>query len=89
MIERAERRGMRPPRAAPAAELHRLGDGASATMRNRACPDATFQACPPNGLAFSCRERAGTSFSKLNDLAREAVGCNAGLGGAGGPIPSH
>jgi len=32
-----------------------------------------------NGLAFSCRERAGNTF-KTNDLAREAVSCNAGLG---------
>jgi hypothetical protein len=31
--------------------------------------------------AFSCRERAGGNLSKTNDLAREAVGCNAGLGG--------
>ena len=36
---------------------------------------------PPNGLAFSCRERATTSLQKANDLAREAVSCNAGLGG--------
>src|SRR5215218_7733094 len=28
---------------------------------------------PPNGLAFSCRERATTSLQKKNDLAREAV----------------
>src|SRR3954452_14834092 len=34
----------------------------------------------PNGLAFSCRERAGGSLQKTNDLAREAVSCNAGLG---------
>jgi len=33
----------------------------------------------PNGLAFSCRERAGRSRSKTNDLAREAVSCNAVL----------
>ena len=37
----------------------------------------------PNGLAFSCRERARESFSKTNDLAREAVSCNAGLGRKG------
>jgi hypothetical protein len=37
----------------------------------------------PNGLAFSCRERAGSSLSKPNDLAREAVNCNAGLGAHG------
>jgi len=36
---------------------------------------------PPNGLAFSCRERAGRRLQKTNDLAREAVSCNAGLGG--------
>jgi len=36
---------------------------------------------PPNGLAFSCRERAADQFQKTNDLAREAVSCNAGLGG--------
>jgi len=35
---------------------------------------------PPNGLAFSCRERATTSLQKADDLAREAVSCNAGLG---------
>jgi hypothetical protein len=35
----------------------------------------------PNGLAFSCRERDGRCLSKTNDLAREAVCCNAGLGG--------
>ena len=35
---------------------------------------------PPNGLAFSCCERAGTGLQKTNDLAREAVSCNAGLG---------
>lgn len=29
-----------------------------------------------NGLVFSCRERATTSRSKTNDLAREAVGWN-------------
>jgi hypothetical protein len=34
----------------------------------------------PNGLAFSCRERAGKSLQKANDLARAAVNCNAGLG---------
>jgi len=34
----------------------------------------------PNGLAFSCRERAKKSLQKANDLAREAVSCNAGLG---------
>src|SRR3954463_5410346 len=37
---------------------------------------------PPNGLAFSCRERAGSECQKINDLAREAVNCNAGLGRA-------
>jgi hypothetical protein len=35
----------------------------------------------PNGLAFSCRERAAETCQKANDLAREAVSCNAGLGG--------
>jgi hypothetical protein len=35
---------------------------------------------PPNGLAFSCRERAGRYLPKTDDLAREAVNCNAGLG---------
>jgi hypothetical protein len=34
----------------------------------------------PNGLAFSCRERAANKCQKPNDLAREAVSCNAGLG---------
>jgi len=32
-------------------------------------------------LAFSCRERFTESHQKPNDLAREAVGCTAGLGG--------
>ena len=31
-------------------------------------------------MAFSCRARATTSLQKPNDLAREAVCCNAGLG---------
>jgi len=35
---------------------------------------------PPNGLAFSCRERAKTSLQNSTDLAREAVSCNAVLG---------
>ncbi len=35
----------------------------------------------PNGLAFSCRERAGKGLQNANDLAREAVSCNAGLDG--------
>jgi len=35
---------------------------------------------PPNGLAFSCRKRAAQDhLSKSNDLAREAVNCNARL----------
>ena len=34
-----------------------------------------------SGLAFSCRERAGKSLQKSDDLAREAVSCNAGLAG--------
>jgi hypothetical protein len=34
---------------------------------------------PPNGLPFSCRERC-TDGQKANDLAREAVGWNGGLG---------
>src|SRR5881397_194923 len=37
---------------------------------------------PPNGLAFSCRERARRCLQNANDLAREAVNCNAVLGGA-------
>jgi hypothetical protein len=37
---------------------------------------------PPNGLAFSCRERAANCLQKTNDLAREAVGCNAVFGGS-------
>src|SRR3954447_16336413 len=36
---------------------------------------------PPNGLAFCCRERAGNSGQNTNDLAREAVSCNAVFGG--------
>ena len=35
----------------------------------------------PNGLAFRCRERARNRLQKRTDLAREAVSCNAGLGG--------
>jgi len=35
---------------------------------------------PSNGLAFSCGERDTGSRQKPNDLAREAVSCNAGLG---------
>ena len=35
----------------------------------------------PNGLPFSCRKRTVTAYQKANDLAREAVGCNGGLGG--------
>jgi len=31
---------------------------------------------PPNGMAFSCRERATTSCQNVNDLVREAVGWN-------------
>jgi hypothetical protein len=32
-------------------------------------------------LPFSCRKRATNNRQKPNDLAREAVGCNGGLGG--------
>jgi len=35
-------------------------------------------------MTFSCRERAGRSLQKADDLAREAVNCNAGLGGKPG-----
>jgi hypothetical protein len=35
---------------------------------------------PPNGLAFSCRERAANKCQKAHDLAREAVNCNAWFG---------
>jgi hypothetical protein len=35
---------------------------------------------PPNGLPFSCRKRAADHLQKPNDLAREAVSCNGGLG---------
>ena len=35
----------------------------------------------PNGLVFSCRERAPRSVPRPYDLAREAVCCNTGLGG--------
>jgi hypothetical protein len=34
----------------------------------------------PNGLAFSCRERAGQYLQNAYDLAREAVNCNAVFG---------
>ena len=40
-----------------------------------------IEAKAPNGLAFSCRECAADHFQNTNDLAREAVSCNAGLGG--------
>jgi hypothetical protein len=43
--------------------------------------DAHVDGLPPNGLPFSCRERAVYHLQKANDLAREAVGCNGGLGG--------
>ena len=36
----------------------------------------------PNGLAFSCRERAGRRLQNANDLAREAVNCNIPWAGA-------
>jgi hypothetical protein len=36
--------------------------------------------CPPNGLAFSCGERAATTCQNSPDLAREAVSWNAVLG---------
>jgi hypothetical protein len=36
---------------------------------------------PPNGLPFSCRERAIDALERPNDLAREAVGCNGVLAG--------
>jgi len=35
---------------------------------------------PPNGLAFSCRERAAVEPVKNPTISREAVNCNAGLG---------
>src|SRR5689334_3517883 len=44
---------------------------------------------PPNGLAFSCGERARKQLPKPNDLAREAVSCNAGLGRNHPFIASH
>jgi hypothetical protein len=34
---------------------------------------------PPNGLPFSCRKRC-TDCQNRNDLVREAVGWNGGLG---------
>ncbi len=43
----------------------------------------SYDGLPPNGLAFSCRKRARNDLQKTNDLAREAVGCNAGLGAHG------
>jgi hypothetical protein len=43
----------------------------------------------PNGLAFSCRERATDHFQNTNDLAREAVNCNAGLGGFANRLNRH
>jgi hypothetical protein len=43
---------------------------------------------PPNGLAFSCRERARYGLQKPYDLAREAVSCNAGLDGGSGSLVS-
>jgi hypothetical protein len=38
---------------------------------------------PPNGLPFSCRERARITCQNANDLGRAAVGWNGGLGGYG------
>jgi len=35
---------------------------------------------PPNGLAFSRRERAASDVFKMATISREAVGWNAGLG---------
>jgi hypothetical protein len=35
---------------------------------------------PPNGVPFSCRERAADHLQKTNDLAREVVGCNGVFG---------
>jgi hypothetical protein len=43
---------------------------------------------PPNGLAFSCRERAGRNLQKPTDLAREAVCCNAVFGGSPTLLPT-
>jgi hypothetical protein len=47
-------------------------------------------------LAFSCRKRAASAPQRAsqnaNDLAREAVSCNAGLGGNSvldAPIQNH
>jgi hypothetical protein len=40
-----------------------------------------FVALPPNGLPFSCRERAVDHLQKPSDLAREAVSCMGGLSG--------
>jgi hypothetical protein len=34
----------------------------------------------PNGLPFSRRKRIAATCQNVNDLAREAVGCNGGLG---------
>src|SRR4051794_38046310 len=42
-----------------------------AAMVNRALPDATFQAGPPNVLAFSCRERAARDHIKTRPILRE------------------
>jgi hypothetical protein len=39
---------------------------------------------PSNELRISRRERAGNDLQNTNDLAREAVSCNAGLGGNDG-----
>ena len=62
MPESTERRGMdanprsmRPMRES--SERRGMGRAAQLTV-----PEATFVACPPNGLAFSCRERAGKSL---------------------------
>jgi hypothetical protein len=46
----------------------------------RCTSDKRSSGVRPNGLAFSCRERAGRERQNTNDLAREAVNCNAGLG---------
>jgi hypothetical protein len=44
--------------------------------------EKVFDAPPSNGLPFSCRERATTSFQNSTDLVREAVGCNGVFGGS-------
>jgi hypothetical protein len=49
-------------------------------------PDATFFACPPNGLAFSCRERAGKGSQKPTIARAQRSAAMPGWAGALGRV---